>query len=279
MVDYKAIKNIPQEELIRILRFISEQKSIDLCSYRQNFCFRHIRSRMQETGCLTASDYIRYIKENKEELDHFIDSLSINVTHFFRDKEVFEAFAKNALVELIQKKDSVADRGVIRVWSAACATGQEPYSLAILLTEALQKKPNFLIKILATDVDNDALEAAQKGFYEERDFREMDKKLLEKYFEPVYNGKYSVHPQIRNLVKFERHNLITDPPFKHMDIIFCRNVMIYFSRQQQDELIKKFYEGLNSGGFLVLAKVEMVWNKDLFKIYDLNNKIYQKINQ
>jgi chemotaxis protein methyltransferase CheR len=263
------------DELSRVLKFISDRKGIDLCSYRQNFCFRHLRSRMRDAGIATGLDYVSYIKRNPGEIDRFLDELSINVTHFFRDREVFRAFEQKALPLILEKKTD-PEKSLIRVWSAACASGQEPYSLAIMLTEALQARKNIVVKIWATDVDADALARAQEGLYEERDLREVDKKLLEKYFEPVYNGKYSVREDIRSLVRFEKHNLITDPALKFMDIIFCRNVMIYFAREQQEILLEKFHNALNSRGFLVLAKVESVWGKDSFSNFDLYNKIYRK---
>jgi chemotaxis methyl-accepting protein methylase len=165
---------------------------------------------------------------------------------------------------------------LIRIWSAGCASGQEAYSLAILINELLGGSDRFLVKIWATDVDNDALERAKKGEYDTRDFKEVDKKLLEKYFDPVYNDRYALKEDIKRLVRFEKHNLITDKGLKFMDIIFCRNVMIYFNRVQQELLLNKFYESLNSKGYLVLAKVESIWDKELFITIDPLQKIYQK---
>ncbi|MDD5347194.1 MAG: protein-glutamate O-methyltransferase CheR [Candidatus Omnitrophica bacterium] len=275
MEEPRDVRSIPAEELVNVLHFISGLKGIDLSSYRQNFCFRHLRGRLQDTDCFSGPEYINYIKKNRGEIDRFLDDLSINVTHFFRDREVFESFKTNALDEIIKKK-SAAEKGLIRIWSAACATGQEPYSLAIMLAEALRGKPGIMVKIRATDVDSDALAKAAEGVYEGRDFREIDKKLLEKYFEPVYNGKYSVRDDIRKMVKFEKHNLITDDALRFIDIIFCRNVMIYFTREQQDMLIEKFYGSLTAGGYLVIAKVECIWKKGLFSAVDACNKIYQK---
>jgi chemotaxis protein methyltransferase CheR len=134
-------------------------------------------------------------------------------------------------------------------------------------------------KITGTDVDQDALNKAEEGIYEERNFRETDKKLLDKYFTPAYNRSYRVNDEIRRFVKFEKNNLITDEPLRHVDIIFCRNVLIYFNRAQQDLIFSKFFTGLNSTGYLVVAKVETIWNKDMFLSVDLGSKIYKKAAQ
>jgi len=274
----QPVKHPDAEQLTKVLTFINTERGIDLCSYRQNFSFRHLRSRFVETKAGNAAGYIAYIKVHPEEIDRFLDELSINVTHFFRDIEVFEAFRKGPLQDVLQRKLQGGEGRLIRIWSAACASGQEPYSLAIMLAEEIQGNAAATVRILATDVDADALERAKAGVYDQRQVKEVNKKLLEKYFHSDYNGTYSVSDQIKRMVRFERHNLITDPGFKSIDFIFCRNVMIYFNRQQQDNLIRKFHASLNSGGYLVTAKVESVWSKDLFMTKDAYNKIYQRAN-
>ncbi len=270
----RVIENSPGN-LNKVLRFINKERGIDLHSYRQSFTFRHLRSRMSETQSADYLAYITYLKDNPKEIDLFLEDLSINVTHFFRDPEVFIAFQNGPLVELINYKRK-SNLKLIRIWSAGCASGQEPYSLAIMMSEVLGKKSDFVVKIWATDVDSETLERAGIGEYEQRDLKEAGKKILEKYFQPVYNGKYSVNDEIRKMVRFQKQNLISDPELKCMDIIFCRNVMIYFTREQQEVLFKKFHQSLNSQGYLVISKVESTWNKDLFVCINLYNKLYQK---
>jgi two-component system, chemotaxis family, CheB/CheR fusion protein len=274
MRDTKAASQNSPEQLNSVLQFINKERGIDLHSYRQNFTLRHLRSRIAGSKSANPQEYIDYLRENPKEIDLFLGELSINVTHFFRDARVFDAF-QNALTELIDRKRNNRLK-LIRIWSAGCASGQEAYSLAIMMKETLGKDRDFTVKIWGTDVDEKALEAARTGEYEHRDLREVNKKLLEKYFQPVYNGKYSVNAEIRRMVSFERHNLISDPALRFMDIIFCRNVLIYFTRGHQDELLNKFHRSLNSGGYLVIARVESTWNSDLFSSHDLYNKIYQK---
>jgi chemotaxis methyl-accepting protein methylase len=277
MADISEKSKYTDEDLKKALKFISERRGIDLCSYRQNFVFRHLRSRLQDINAVNGDDYVNYIKANPAEIDIFIDALSISVTHFFRDADVFESFRKNVIPVVMKRKES-AEQKMIRMWSAGCATGQEPYSIAILMKEALAGRDDYLIKIWATDVDMDAIEKAKKAEYEERDFREMEKKYRDKYFERK-GDKYILSDEIKRLVRFERVDLISDPGLKFMDVIFCRNVMIYFNRLQQEELFKKFYESLNIKGYVVVAKVETIWDKDQFFPIDPPQKIYQKFNR
>jgi chemotaxis methyl-accepting protein methylase len=275
MRDIKPASQNSPEQLNSVLQYINKERGIDLHSYRQNFSLRHLRFRIADTKSANPREYIEYLKKNPKEIDLFLRDLSINVTHFFRDAGVFKAFQNGPLMELVDRK-SRSGQKLIRIWSAGCASGQEAYSLAIMMKEALGKSEDFMVKIWGTDVDENVLEMARIGQYVQRDLREVSKKLLEKYFQPVYNGKYSVNDEIREMVRFEKHNLISDPELKFMDIIFCRNVMIYFTRDHQDELLNKFNRSLNSKGYLVIARVESTWNKDNFPAADIYNKIYQK---
>lgn len=267
----------PDEDIIRILRFINERRGVDLSSYRRNFVDRHLRSRLVDTKSANSTDYINHLKNNPGELDLFLDALSINVTHFFRDKEVFDAFKRIVIQELMTSKASGAEKRLIRVWSAACASGQEPYSIAMLLNEAAAGRDNLMIRIWATDVDSDVLGKAKQGSYAADELKHIpDPAFIDKYFNRD-GDRYTVKDELKALVRFERHNLITDPPLKFMDVVFCRNVMIYFKKEQQDALMVKFSQSLNSRGYLVIAKVESIWEKSLFVPVDHIQKIYRKV--
>ncbi|MGE5308840.1 MAG: CheR family methyltransferase [Deltaproteobacteria bacterium] len=269
-------EKFPDQELFKILRFISEKRGVDLSSYRRTFVDRHLRSRLMETHSGNAMEYIALMKDNPEELDKFLDALSINVTHFFRDKDVFESLKEKIIPDILKGKDTGTERKLIRVWSAACASGQEPYSIAMLLDEAVRGRDNLLIRIWATDVDQDALDKAKEGRYDEEDIKEVPPRFIDRYFIRD-GGMYVVKDELKSLVRFEKHNLITGEPLKFMDAVFCRNVMIYFNREQQEALMAKFAAALNSKGYLVIAKVESVWEKDLFVPVDHIRKIYRKI--
>ena len=266
-----------EAELQKILDFIHSYKGVDLSQYHQNFLFRRLRLRLQTTKSKDYLDYIKLLREAPEECNHFLDTLSINVTEFFRDPEVFEAFKKTVLSELIARKEASQHR-VVRIWSAGCASGEEPYSIAISAKEATKDRPGFLIKILGTDIDNDALEKARKAEYPEKELGKIKQDVLKKYFIRLDNQGYRVKDEIRQLVKFENCNLSSEPSFKLLDAIFCRNVLIYLSHTQKDALYHKFNQLLNPGGYLVLSKVEMLWERNLFNVILPNEKIYQKVS-
>ncbi|MCU0650950.1 MAG: protein-glutamate O-methyltransferase CheR [Candidatus Omnitrophica bacterium] len=263
-----------EKDLAKIVAFVNQRFGIDLAYYRLSFLYRHMRGRLLDAGCKDSTEYIALLKRDPDEFQKFLETLSINVTHFFRDIEVFDSFSQNVIPELLKRKELSGERSCIRVWSAGCASGQETYSLAIMFLEALGRSVDF--RITGTDVDPDALKKAAEGVYDERFFRETPKKILDKYFTLLYNKAYRVNDEIRAFVKFEKNNLITDEPLRHVDVIFCRNVLIYFNRAQQDLIFSKFFSGLNTTGYLVVAKVETIWDKDKFASVDLGSKIYQK---
>lgn len=266
---------LDENGLNKILAFVREYKGIDLSSYRQNFLLRRIRLRILTTKTTGYLEYIGFIKENPGEFNLFLDELSINVTEFFRDPDVFSAFGRLALSELIQRKQAAGNPS-LRIWSSACASGEEAYSLAILLKEELGENSGLAVRIWASDVDGQAIEKAKRGEYEAGSLQKVDSGLLKKYFIPLSGSLYRVSDAIRQMVKFQAHNIFHEPPFKCLDIIFCRNVMIYLSRTQTKELFKKFNQLLNPKGYLVLGKVETLWERDLFVPVDLRMKIYQK---
>lgn len=272
-----GIGDIKENDLKRIIEYIRIERGIDLLSsYRSTFVFRRLRIRMREVKALNYREYTAIIENNPGEFNNFLDVLSVNVTEFFRDKEVFSAFRDIILPGIIKNKEDNKEK-VIRIWSAGCASGQEPYSLAIILKEALADKKYFSTRITASDIDNQALEMAEKAEYNINDFKEIDNKILEKYFTSIYNECYKLNDGIKNMVLFRRNNLISEPTFNYMDVIFCRNVLIYFKREQQDLIFQKFNQALNRGGYLVIGKTETIWSRNLFTSINSQHKIYQKL--
>jgi len=254
------------KELNAFLCSLEKFKGVDLSSYRENFLQRRLRSRMIATKSESLFHYLRILKKEPDEYKRFLGALSINVTEFFRDPDVFDLFRKNCLKDVIEKKEACRHE-IIRIWSAACASGEEAYSLAIIITEELKTKiDNFKIRIWGTDIDKDALEDAKKAEYGLRSLKEVGSETLNRCFTNT------------EIVKFTQHNLITDAPLKYLDVIFCRNVMIYLRRQQQEKIFENFYNALNPKGYLVIGKVESILGapKDLFIPVDLNKKIFQK---
>ncbi len=290
--------------LRKIFDFIFQQKELDLESYRKNFLLRRLSLRLQAVKCPDYGQYLKLLQEDPQEVNRFLDNLSINVTEFFRDPEVFEAFRKTVLKDLLARNPAASKR-LIRIWSAGCASGEEAYSLAVCAAEELEGKAGLMVRILGTDIDEAALEEAKKGEYEAQKLNKIDPRLREKYFVPAnrpegdgaasytpegdgaasnsrshsrsHNNYYRVSGRLRQMVEFKKCNLAEDPPIKMLDVIFCRNVMIYLSRPQKDDLFSRFHCLLNPEGYLVLSKVETLWEKDKFKTILPKEKIYQKI--
>ena len=269
---------VADRELNVFLYSLKRLKGIDLSSYRANFLQRRLRSRMIATKSEGLFNYFSILKREPDEYKRFLGALSINVTEFFRDPDVFDLFRKNCLKEVIEKKESTRHE-IIRIWSAACASGEEAYSLAIIIMEELKNRiDNFKIRIWGTDIDKDALEVAKKGEYSLRSLKEVGAETLNRCFTNAGEGLYRLNGKVKETVKFAQHNLVVDAPLKYLDAIFCRNVMIYLRRQQQESLFEDFYNALNPKGYLVIGKVESILGdpKDLFIPVDLNKKIFQK---
>ena len=270
---------INEGDLRYFLSYINCKKGVDLSSYNSKFILRRLGLRMSATHIESCRDYINLILRKPEEFNLFLDALSINVSKFFRDPEVFAAFRKIALSDIIRRKKATHQR-TIRAWSAGCSLGEEAYSLAIIMKEEFQKNgDNFIGKVWATDVDNHALEKAKIGEYEPSSLEEVSPQQLEKYFIQVSSGNYRAKDDIKQMVKFVKHNLISDPPLKCMDIIFCRNVLIYLIHQQHELLFEVFNQALNPKGYLVTGKVEGIWGhaKNLLTAVDASGRIYQKV--
>ncbi|MFA5118618.1 MAG: protein-glutamate O-methyltransferase CheR [Candidatus Omnitrophota bacterium] len=278
MQDPQEAEYLKDPGFLSLLAYIRQQKGIDLSSYRKSFVLRRLRVRMSNLKLERYVDYEGYIRKTPEEFGFLLNTLGVNVTEFFRDIEVFQAMRSVVIPDILKRKAEMNNR-VLRVWSAACATGEEPYSLAIMLKEELASRGDYSLRIIATDMDREALDKAAKAEYKAIELKKLDKKTLDKYFIPVYNNVYKLKDEIKGMVKFQQHNLITEPYLQFMDLVCCRNIMIYLTRQQQEEFTRKFYSSLNAKGYLTVGKVENVWQKDLFTAAEPGNKnkIYQKI--
>jgi chemotaxis protein methyltransferase CheR len=216
------------------------------------------------------------LKKDLSEYDRLFDALTINVTNFFRDKSTYRVIKETVIPELVSSKKKQG-RKIIRVWSAGCASGEEPYSMAILFHKILGDKINdFLISIHATDIDEVSLDKAKSGEYEAGAVSEVDETILKRYFKR--NLKYELKEEIKQMVMFTRHDLISDRPLAHLDVILCRNVLIYFSRDLQMRLFDKFCEALNRGGYLILGKTESLAGESagLFQPVNIRERIYRK---
>jgi chemotaxis protein methyltransferase CheR len=213
-------------------------------------------------------EYLNMLIKDKKYLDEFMDKMTINVTEFFRNPEKWWEL-RDEIIPLIAKNSLR-----MKFWSAGCSSGEEPYSLAILVHEL---NLSYKTRILATDIDIGVLRRAQEGIYEERAFVSTPKEYLEKYFEKLPDGRYRIKDSVKKIVEFKRHDLLKDPFEKNFDLIVCRNVVIYFEPEAKNELYRKFAESLKPGGFLFVGNTERIFNyKELgFEIY--KPFIYRKV--
>jgi len=260
-----------------LLEKIHRNKGVDFSLYRPNTLKRRITSRLKTVGCANYSDYIIYLNKEPEEYNRLIEAVTINVTEFFRNPETFEVMEKKVIPEIIRAKESEG-RKVIRAWSAGTSYGEEAYSLAILFIETLKEKiSDFDIKVYGTDIDPACLEKAEIGAYGPNSLKEIKKDLLHRYFDKK-GETHDLKEAVKRLMRFEPHNLASDEFMSHIDLLLCRNVIIYFTKPLQEMVYSGFARSLNKGGFLVLGKVELLWGyaKENFKVFDNRERIYRK---
>jgi chemotaxis protein methyltransferase CheR len=272
-------EKIDSRFLEKIIDYVQKDRSLDFHQYRPSFIQRRIDTRLRATGCETYLDYYRLLKRDKEEVEKLVHVLTIHVSEFFRDPSVFRTLRHKILPCLLKKKERTGQR-LVRFWSAGCAQGEEPYSLAMIALEAnAEFKEKFSISVYATDVDEEIIEEAKKGVYEIGKIRNLPRLYKRKYFEALGGEFYKIKDEVKKLVRFKFHDMLSEPPLKYIDILLCRNVIIYFSREERGLIIKKFYEALHPGGYLVLGKTETLSKAGElgFKCVDLHERIYQKL--
>lgn len=268
-----------ERELDLFLIYAKKYRGLDFNSYRKSFLLRRFKARFRAKGANNFLEYLRVIKREPQEWNNLLDNLSINVSEFFRDPEVFIYFKEYCIPELI-KKQKEKGMGIISCWSCGCSYGEEPYSLAIIFKEFLREKgEKIFIKIWGTDVDEDALRKAEEAQYAKPGLNKVGKKILEDYFIPLPDDTYTVKDEIKKLVVFKKQNLLMDKPLNFMDAIFLRNVRIYFSQPQAEKVLMDIVGSLKKDGYLVLGKAETmpVTLKEFFEPVSPANKIFKKI--
>jgi chemotaxis methyl-accepting protein methylase/PAS domain-containing protein len=265
-----------QSALEKVITLLRAQTGHDFSLYKKTTVYRRLERRMGLHQINRLATYVRYLQENPQELELLFRELLIGVTNFFRDPAVWEKLRTDVLPLLMTGQ---VQNQVLRAWVPGCATGEEAYSLAILFKEALQQvKPSRAInlQIFATDLDQDAIEKAREGFFPDNISADISAERLQNYFVKVEGG-YQVVKPIREMIIFARQNLIMDPPFTKLDLISCRNLLIYLTSELQKKLIPLFHYSLNLGGFLVLGSAETVGSfTDRFDALDDKSRIYQR---
>jgi two-component system CheB/CheR fusion protein len=249
----------------------------DFTSYKRNTIQRRIERCMGIHQIDDIVTYVDFLKNNPGELNFLFKEFLIGVTSFFREQAEWEVLKDKVIPALLEQRSQT---DTVRVWISGCSTGEEAYSLAIVFKEVMQElksSQKFSVQIFATDLDSEAIDKAREGIFSQRIEKDMSTKRLSKYFIKMDRG-YQVAPDIRDMVIFAQQNMIKDPPFTKLDIMICRNLLIYLKPEIQKKLIPLFHYSLNSSGFLFLGSAESVGNfTELFKPLDLKSRIYQRL--
>ena len=260
-----------------LLEFLKRSRGFDFTGYKRTSLVRRFRRRMDAIGCTSFSDYMDHLEVHPEEYQQLFDMLLINVTDFFRDPPSWAHLRDEVLPTLLAAKEP--DEAV-RVWCAGCASGQEAYTAAMVLSETLEDGAfRERVKIYATDVDEEALAAARRGIYSQKEVESIPPDLLEKYFEPA-DQRLAFRKDLRRTVIFGRNNLVSDAPISRLDLLICRNTLMYFTAEAQGRVLRQFEFALREHGVLMLGKSEMLLSRrDVFAPVDLKMRIFRKLDQ
>lgn len=250
-----------------------EARAIDFADYKPSTLRRRIQRRVDATGCGDVHCYIEHLEANPSEYTSLVDALLINVTEFFRDPKAWEVIAKEVLPRILAGKEPGEP---IKMWSAGCASGEETYTLAMLVSEALQERGlGNELRVYATDIDDSAIATARRAEYPAEAIELVPEDLRNKYF--TQNGVWTIHPDLRKLVVFGKHNVATDSPISHCDLIVCRNVLIYMNVDLQNRILSKFYRALCSPGYLFVGRAEaMLSLSRLFSTFNERARVFRK---
>jgi chemotaxis protein methyltransferase CheR len=271
--DYYSLK-LSFQQFDKISRLVYQIAGIDLHEGKQELVKARLIKRLRHLKIFGFDRYLKYLANDKSgsEIRAMVDVLTTNKTNFFREPEHLD-YLRNEIITGLGKEQ-------IRIWSAGCSSGEEPYSIAITLCEAIPDIGKSDIKILATDISDRMMERARQGLYDEETLKGMSLQLKHRYFEHAETGisrRYRVVPQLQSMVRFAKLNLMEDWPMRGLfDVIFCRNVMIYFDKPTQEKLVKRFWSQLRAGGYLMVGHSESL----TFMAHDyryIKPAVYQKV--
>ncbi len=277
MKKLRAISNLEHNPHFEaLLKYIRLSRGFDFTGYKRPTLMRRVPKRMQAVEIESYTDYMDYLEVHPQEFAYLFNTILINVTSFFRDSSAWDYLAKEIIPQIMARKELEEP---IRVWSAGCASGQEAYTLAIVLAEALGVQQfRSQVKIYATDMDEEALKQARHATYNASEVASLPEQLNEQYFEHS-NSHYSFRKDLRRSVIFGRHNLVADAPISRIDLLLCRNTLMYFNAEAQAKILSRFHFALRDGGFLFLGKAEMLLKRnDSFKPIDLKRRIFIKVS-
>jgi len=266
------------EEMQQILSLVRKRVKHDFSCYRNNMLMRRIQRRMSVCHCESLVDYYQYLRGNSEETHALCNDLLIGVTAFFRDPELFYVLEQRVIPELVERSSK---DNPVRIWVPACASGEEAYSLAILFHEEFKNKNKPLaLQIFASDIDEGSLKVARQGIYSESITVDLTPERLRYFFTKLTDNRYRVNKELRESIVFASHNLICDAPFSRLDLISCRNFLIYLQPQLQAKVINLFHFSLNTGGYLSLGSSESIGRKEeLFETISKKWRLFKSVKQ
>ncbi|MGV7928925.1 MAG: CheR family methyltransferase [Spirochaetota bacterium] len=277
MIDFGNIKRLNEDEFHRFARLIYAESGIFLKDTKITLLSNRLRKRLQALNLDSFSDYYEYIQrlsDKTKELEQLIDVVSTNETYFFRNERQFDALVQHCLPDIAKKKTNRK----LRIWSAGCSTGEEPYTIAICVLESMHLFPGWEVEIIATDIAPSVLDFARKGEYSGRRIEKVAPAVLEKYFtqDRQYPELFTIKERARKLVTFHYLNLFKNPYPRDLDIIFCRNVMIYFDREYQRRLVAGFAGALLKSGYLFIGHSETLHSisEDFVYVKLLDSPVY-----
>jgi two-component system, chemotaxis family, CheB/CheR fusion protein len=258
-----------------VLEFVKETRGFDFTGYKRSSIERRIAKRMGEAGVERYDEYLDYLQLHGEEFAELFNTILINVTGFFRDAQTWEYLASELLPELMHAQPPDAP---IRVWSAGCASGEEAYTIAMVLARVLGDDAfRDRVKIYATDIDEEALDQARHGAYLPRQVEDVPRDALERFFERT-DQRYVFRKDLRHCVIFGRNDLVQDAPISHIDLLVCRNTLMYFTAETQAQILRRFHFALDDTGILLLGKSEMlITHADVFTPIDLKRRVFRKV--
>jgi two-component system CheB/CheR fusion protein len=258
-----------------LLELVHQTRGFDFTGYKRSSIERRVSKRMADVDVKRYDDYLDYLELHPEEFAELFNTVLINVTGFFRDPLTCEYLATDVLPELIKSRP---DDAPIRVWSAGCASGEEAYTLAMMLARVLGDRAfQDRVKIYATDIDEEALDYARHGAYLPRQIEDVPRDALERFFERT-EQRYVFRKDLRRCVIFGRNDLVQDAPISRIDLLVCRNTLMYFTAETQSQILRRFHFALDNDGVLMLGKSEMlITHTDLFTPVDLKRRVFRKV--
>ncbi|HZV50016.1 MAG TPA: CheR family methyltransferase [Candidatus Dormibacteraeota bacterium] len=266
----------PEVDFDQLLDYLRQARSVDFSAYKRSTLTRRVTRRLKMVGATSFTDYVDYLQVHPEEFARLFDTVLINVSSFFRDPPAWDYLRHQVVPAIIASKP---EQEPIRVWCAGCASGQEAYSLAMVFAEALGIDA-FLkrVKIYSTDVDEDALIRARQG-YTQAELEPVPEEIRNRYFESQ-GSRYVFRASLRRPLIFGRHDLLQDAPISRLDLLSCRNTLMYFTAEAQERVLARFHYALNDDGYLFLGRAEMLLTHgNLFRPVDLKQRIFRKVPQ